>query len=164
MKSVQIEDTDNRRQKENNWRQMTVDTWQKIEEANGRPIIEESWQITEDRWEKTDGRFADRLNDRQTPTTSANIQFLNRQYSAMGMGDCACLGLFLDFGQAFDLVNLAILSEKLLCCVRGVVLKWFESYLQGRHTYVEVEMDGVTSSSLPTKKGVPQGSIVSPIL
>ena len=73
------------------------------------------------------------------------------------------LGLFIDFSKAFDTINYDILFTKLFHYgVRGCALKWFKSYLTNRKQYV-VYND--TSSSLkPIVCGVPQGSILGPLL
>ena len=46
--------------------------------------------------------------------------------------------------------------------VNDISLKWFWSYLTGRQRYVEI--DGYSSGLLPLTTGVPQGSILGPLL
>ena len=48
------------------------------------------------------------------------------------------------------------------CRIRGNTLKRFESYLTDRSQYVTY--DGIESKVLPIKYGVPQGSILGPLL
>ena len=73
------------------------------------------------------------------------------------------LGLFLDFSKAFDTVNHGILFEKLEHYgVRDTALSWFQSYLNMREQYVI--FDGVKSSMKTISCGVPQGSILGPLL
>ena len=73
------------------------------------------------------------------------------------------IGVFLDFSKAFDTVDHDILLSKLYHYgIRGVALKWFESYLSGRQQYVTY--NDFKSTVLDVKCGVPQGSILGPIL
>ena len=73
------------------------------------------------------------------------------------------LGLYLDFTKAFDTVNHEILIKKLeYYGVRGLALKWFVSYLSQRQQFVD--FDGVESEKSHLKCGVPQGSILGPLL
>ena len=71
--------------------------------------------------------------------------------------------ILLDFAKAFDTVNHEILLDKLQYYgIRGTALKWFQSYLNDRLQCTEI---GNTQSDLKyIKCGVPQGSILGPLL
>ena len=69
----------------------------------------------------------------------------------------------LDFRKAFDLVNHNILLEKLqLYNFDHQSVNWVRSYLQNRLQCVNI--GNVMSSHLPIKCGVPQGSVLGPLL
>ena len=71
--------------------------------------------------------------------------------------------IFLDFAKAFDTVNHDILLQKLKYYgVQGITLKLFESYLSNRTQVVEV--NGMLSEKGVIRHGVPQGSILGPLL
>ena len=73
------------------------------------------------------------------------------------------VGIFLDFSKAFDTVNHDVLSNKLNHYgVWGNALEWFTSYLSDRRQYVTY--NGCSSSTKYIKCGVPQGSILGPLL
>lgn len=73
------------------------------------------------------------------------------------------IALFLDISKAFDTVNHGILLDKLyLLGFRGPFHDILKSYLCNRFQIVAV--DSHFSSKSPIKAGVPQGSILSPLL
>ena len=73
------------------------------------------------------------------------------------------LNIYLDLSKAFDTIDHQILLEKLAFNgIRGKSLDLFKSYLTSRKQYVEI--DGKRSSSTNIKTGVPQGSILGPLL
>ena len=71
--------------------------------------------------------------------------------------------VLLDLSSAFDTVDHAILLNHLKNIgITGLVHDWFNSYLSG---YTQaVFLDGVTSDSVNLTCGVPQGSVLGPIL
>ena len=77
-------------------------------------------------------------------------------------GKLTC-GVFIDLQKAFDTVDHNILLKKLECYgFRGITNNWFKSYLSNRKQYVSVS--GVDSGFKDIKHGVPQGSVLGPIL
>jgi len=71
--------------------------------------------------------------------------------------------VFLDLKKAFDTVNHNILISKLSKFnLSKKSLSWFESYLKGREQCVVI--NGVRSTFLEIKTGIPQGTVLGPIL
>ena len=74
------------------------------------------------------------------------------------------LGVFIDLSKAFDTLNFDILLQKLAKYgVSKSSLSWFKSYISGRTQKVTLPC-GATSRELEVKTGVPQGSILGPLL
>ena len=78
-----------------------------------------------------------------------------------GLSSCA---IFLDLAKAFDSVSHAILLRKMHCYgIRGIALQLFKSYLSSRSQFVKLPC-GTKSSLTSVEYGVPQGSILGPLL
>ena len=92
----------------------------------------------------------------------AMIYLVDKISNALQNGEYV-LGLYLDFSKAFDTVNHKILLEKLeFYGIRGVALKWLTDYLSDRKQFVEY--NSCASSYKDITCGVPQGSILGPLL
>ena len=73
------------------------------------------------------------------------------------------LNVYIDFSKAFDTVNRDILIRKLdRYGIRGIALNLFVSYLNGRKQAVKV--GGTISEYREINLGIPQGSVLGPIL
>ena len=95
-------------------------------------------------------------------TNHALISTTEKIRKALGEGKFAC-GVFLDFQKAFDTVNHKILISKLEHYgIRGLPLHLFQNYLEKRTQFVEINKK--SSNVLPINHGVPQGSVLDPLL
>ena len=94
-------------------------------------------------------------------TETANCLFLEKVQAMVPKGGVVG-AVFLDLRKAFDTVNHKVLLAKLSSFnFSPLALSWFESYLTGRCQYV---VNNQLSPALELYTGVPQGSILGPLL
>ena len=96
------------------------------------------------------------------PTNHALISLTENIREALDSGKFAC-GIFIDLQKAFDTVDHKILLKKLEHYgIIGLANDWFCSYLTNRQQFVSI--NGFDSKSKVMKYGVPQGSVLGPLL
>lgn len=95
-------------------------------------------------------------------TNDALFSFLENLYLSLNDKDFAA-AIFCDLSKAFDCVNHQLLTQKLsIYGFRGISLSYLQSFITERFQYVK---NGNLKSELkPIKHGVPQGSVLGPIL
>ena len=95
-------------------------------------------------------------------TVHAAAELVEHILSAIYNQSC-CAGVFIDLKNAFDTVDHELLLEKRnVYGIRGVANKWLQNDLSNRKQYVVI-YDGC-SDLLDMICGVPQGSVLGPIL
>ena len=107
--------------------------------------------------------FGNQFGCRKNNSTSlALIQITEKIKESIDNKQYGC-GIFIDLRKAFDTVNHSILLTKLEHYgIRETAFQWFESYLSNRHQYVFI--NGESSQLKSVSCGVPQGSVLGPLL
>ena len=95
-------------------------------------------------------------------TTLSLMNIVNQIQNALDKGKVAC-GIFLDLQKAFDTVDHEILLVKLKHYgIRGKTFHWLKSFLSERSQFVSI--GNIKSSIVSLLHGVPQGSVLGPLL
>ena len=98
----------------------------------------------------------------QYSISHALINITENKRKSLDDGNIGCR-IFLDLQKAFDTVDHQILLAKLnQYGIRGVSNDWFKSYLSNRNQYVSI--NGYESGLAALNCGVPQGSVLGPLL
>lgn len=103
-------------------------------------------------------------------TTSAMHDMYSRIIECLETGECP-IGIYCDLSRAFDCVDYEVLLNKLWKYgIRGVALDWISSFLRNRKQCVSLKflndrnVNKTRSEYAEVNMGVPQGSILGPIL
>ena len=106
-----------------------------------------------------DLRFGFRKNHSTSHAATAMVENITKSFKDKEY----TLGVFLDLSKASDTIDHSILLAKLNHFgVRGIANEWFRSYLNGH--LMQTEVNGKISNSKRIEVGVPQGSILGPLL
>lgn len=101
-------------------------------------------------------------------TKNTIYQVLQKILASLNDGECVA-GLFIDLSKAFDSLNHETLVEKLYNLgIRGVPLELIQSFMDGRRQRITAKCrksgQTIVSNWEDIKRGVPQGSILGPLL
>lgn len=95
-------------------------------------------------------------------TETAAYSFVEIVYRRLDEGMCVA-GLFFDLSRAFDSLCFSFMLSKCYNLgFRGIFLDWLRSYMTGRT--VKVRVNGASSDECEVVLGVPQGSVLGPLL
>jgi len=95
-------------------------------------------------------------------TEYAALELVDRIITEMDKNNCP-INIFMDLSKAFDTLNHEILLYKLKYYgFNDISLKLMQSYISNRTQYIE--LDNIKSDVLEITCGVPQGSILGPLL
>ena len=100
---------------------------------------------------------------RQKHSTNHALVSIAQKIQEAMLQNRLAFGVFIDLQKAFDTVNHEILLEKLEHYgISEASNNWFRSYLSNRKQYVSI--NGIESNITTTLHGVPQGSVLGPLL
>ena len=96
-------------------------------------------------------------------STISQLCFLAHQWTTALDGGKNVQSVFLDLSKAYDRVSIpGLLSKLSLIGFSSSATEWFASFLKYREQCVL--LDGTTSAPLTPKSGIPQGTVLGPVL
>ena len=99
---------------------------------------------------------------KKSSTLSATTDFVNYINTELDEKKYV-IATYIDLNKAFDVVNLDLLLRKLkLMGIRGITHELLRTYLKNRLNFVSI--NGINSKILQNRVGVPQGSVLGPLL
>lgn len=113
--------------------------------------------------QKNDIIISEQSGFRKNHSCETSLQYVLNEWK-MDISNNLIIGVvFLDFKRAFETVNRDLLILKLKKYgVEGTVLQWLTSYLENREQIVK--FNDFYSEKMTIKHGIPQGSVLAPIL
>ena len=96
-------------------------------------------------------------------STHDNLTYLTQKVNESFSKNCKSCGIFFDISKAFDRVwhnGLILKLVNLKIC--PIILKWIVDFLKQR--YGQVVIDGHCSERIKIETGIPQGSVLGPLL
>ena len=100
---------------------------------------------------------------KQMYTSLEMFELVEEITNSLDNHESTTVGVFIDLKKASDTVDHGILIEKVYhYVIRGIANKWICSYLMNIYQYVNI--NGTNSDYMNVLCGVPQGSILGPIL
>ena len=114
-------------------------------------------------FDKSSTSFDQQFGSRSSHSTvHALTLMIDKIQRAIDSKNYSC-SIFIDLCKAFDTVDHHILLDKLeYYGIRGIAHEWFSSYLPNRSQFVSLGY--VESGTLQILCGVPQGSVLGPLL
>ena len=112
---------------------------------------------------KHDILYAKQYGLRNKHSTYMAVLDFGKNISSAIDNDVYTAGIFMDLSKPFDTVNYEkLLNKPYQYGIRGVSYDWFQNYLSARSQYVSY--NSKTYSHLNVTCGVPQGSVLGPLL